>query len=171
MNQLQSRAFFIDSARHDAFTFGLAMEYLKEIRPRLLYIALDETDDYAHDRKYAMVLESIRVFDRMLEELWTWIESTSPYRGATTLLITSDHGRGSNLSDWHGHGSKVEGAEKIWLAAIGPDTPATSLVSDGPTYYQRDVAPTALALLGIDPATYEGVAGKPIDAVLRGATR
>ena len=49
LNRLQTQARFLDdSARHDAFTFGLAMEYLKSIQPRVLYIAFDETDDWAH---------------------------------------------------------------------------------------------------------------------------
>ena len=41
-----------DMIRHDTFTFRLAMDYLKTQKPRLLYLALDETDDWAHDGKY-----------------------------------------------------------------------------------------------------------------------
>ena len=50
LNKLQMQARYLDdSARHDAFTFGLAMEYLKSVAPRLLFIAFDETDDWAHE--------------------------------------------------------------------------------------------------------------------------
>jgi bisphosphoglycerate-independent phosphoglycerate mutase (AlkP superfamily) len=143
------------------------MDYLKALQPRILYIALDETDDYAHDRRYARVLESIRWFDRALQELWTWIETTPTYRGTTSMIITSDHGRGPGLADWHSHGAKIEGAKNIWIFGVGPDTPATGEVTGGVTHYQRDIAPTVLALLGIDPVTYPGVVGKAIAALVR----
>src|ERR1035437_4463430 len=52
-----------DSARHDAFTFGLAMEYLKSVQPRVLYIAFDETDDWAHSRRYDRVLNASQVLE------------------------------------------------------------------------------------------------------------
>ena len=169
INRLQMQVNFVsDGARHDAFTLGLAMEYLKALRPRILYLALDETDDWAHNHRYDRTLQSIGFFDKALEELWTWIERTPPYRGTTTLIVTSDHGRGPALADWHGHGARVQGAEQIWLAAFGPDTPAVGEASGGEVCYQRDVAPTALALLGVDPAAYAGVVGKPVAALIRG---
>ncbi|MFN3323323.1 MAG: alkaline phosphatase family protein [Bryobacteraceae bacterium] len=151
-----------DSVRHDFFTFELAMDYLKSRRPRLLHIAFGETDDWAHDRRYDRVLQSIEYFDRCLRELWTWIERTPGYKGATSVVITVDHGRGSTLEDWSSHGRKVQGAEQIWIALAGPDTPARGEVSGGPEFYQRDVAPTILDLLGVPHTEYTGVQGKPI---------
>ena len=150
-NKLQMQARFIDdSARHDAFTFGLAMRYLEAIQPRLLFIAFDETDDWAHSRRYDRVLDSIQFVDGALEELWKWLQSSPAYRDSTTLIVTCDHGRGGTLEDWHGHGSDVAGAEQIWIAVVGPDTPARGEVTHAATYHQRDIAPTALALLGLE---------------------
>jgi len=163
LNKLQMQARYMDeSARHDAFTFGLAMEYLKSVQPRLLYIALDETDDWAHARRYDRVLNSIQFLDEALHELWTWIQSSPAYRDSTTLMVTCDHGRGSTLADWHGHGDDVDGANQIWLAVVGPDTPHTGEARQTEIYHQRDIAPTALKLLGIDITGYSGVLGKPI---------
>ena len=165
LNELQFEALYLDdSARHDAFTFGLAMEYLKSIRPRLLYIAFDETDDWAHDRRYDRVLTSIQFLDTALKELWTWLQSTPEYRDSTTLMVTCDHGRGSTLADWHDHGKDVPGADQIWVAIVGPDTPHSGEAHDAAPYHQCDIAPTALALLGLDPAAYPGILGTPIDA-------
>jgi phosphoglycerol transferase MdoB-like AlkP superfamily enzyme len=56
----------------------------------------------------------------------------------------------------------VPGDQQIWVAFIGPDTPATGEAINTPTYYQRDIAPTILDLLGIDYQSYAGVLGKPI---------
>jgi arylsulfatase A-like enzyme len=87
------------------------------------------------------------------------------YRDSTTLIVTSDHGRGSTLADWSGHGRKVEGADKIWMAIMGPDTPAAGEVSTHAE--QRDIAPTIIKLLGQNPADYEGATGKPIPAAFK----
>jgi arylsulfatase A-like enzyme len=87
------------------------------------------------------------------------------YRGRTTVVVTSDHGRGKTLADFNGHGAKVEGANQIWMAFAGPDTPAQGEMTNAPEVMQRDVAPTILELLGIDPASYKGVLGQSIRAV------
>jgi len=167
LNKLQLQARYMDdSARHDAFTFGLAMEYLKSVQPRVLFIAFDETDDWAHARRYDQVLRSIQFLDGALRELWTWVQSSHAYRDATTLIVTCDHGRGGTLDDWHSHGKDTQGADQIWIAVIGPDTPARGEAVNTDTVHQRDIAPTALELLGIDGG-YSGVLGKPIAAVLR----
>ena len=151
-----------DSVRHDYITFNMAMDYMKREKPRLMYISLGETDDWAHDRRYDRVVSSIQYFDSALERIGAFIEATPEYRGSTTVIVTSDHGRGSTAEDWNGHGAKVAGADKIWLAMMGPDTPARGEVSNSEPVFQRDVAPTILKLLGIDPKEYTGALGKPI---------
>jgi len=155
-----------DEARHDYITGAMALEYMRAVKPRVLYVSFDETDDWAHDHRYDRVLDSIAEFDGFLERLWNQIESTKGYRGRTTLIVTSDHGRGSTLADWSDHGRKVEGADKIWLAVIGPDTRAAELATP---IEQRDIAPTIIRLMGLDPADYKGITGKPIAAVLPAA--
>ncbi len=167
LNQLQSEARYIDSnSRHDAFTFELAMEYLAEVGPEHLFISFDETDDWAHDKRYDQVLQSLQYFDRSLQTLWGFIRESAKYRDTTTLVITADHGRGGTLDDWSDHGPKVPGDEQIWAAFIGPDTPAKGEISGGPTRFQRDIAPTILGLLGIDAAEFAGVQGVAIPEVI-----
>lgn len=166
LNQLQFDARFVsDEARHDAFTFGLAMEYLQSVQPEHIYISLDETDDWAHSHRYDRVLESLQYFDRALSKLWAYLQSSSKYADSTTLVLTTDHGRGTNLKDFSDHGPDVPGDEQIWSAFIGPDTPATGEAKNTPTYYQRDIAPTVLNLLGFNYRDYSGVQGKPIPEV------
>lgn len=155
------------SVRHDYFTFEMALEYLKTARPRAMYITLDETDDWAHDHRYDRVLETALHFDQALRRLWETLQSMPAYKGKTTLLVTSDHGRGSTLEDWHSHGDDIAGAEYIWIAAIGPDTPAAGEISSADEYFQRDIAPTLLDLAGIDPSEYAGVKGSPIRLLLK----
>jgi hypothetical protein len=154
-----------DEARHDSFTFELALDHLKKVHPRALVISFDETDDWAHGRRYDRVLDMIATFDGFLDRLWTTIQSMPEYRDSTTLIVTSDHGRGSTLADWSDHGRKVAGADKIWIAIMGPDTPATGEVSTHAE--QRDIAPTIIKLMGLNPAEYKGATGAPIQAAFR----
>ncbi len=155
-----------DESRHDYVTFELALEHLRLHRPRLLYVAFDETDEWAHSKRYDRTLQSAQYFDRSLARLWQAAQSVDQYRGRTTLLVTSDHGRGSKLDDWSRHGAKVEGAEYIWMAALGPDTPARGEAGGAATVYQRDVAATILALLGLDWREYCGAGGgQPVAAI------
>ncbi len=168
-NKLQFDARFKDdSARHDAFTFGLGSEYLQKIQPEHMFISFDETDDWAHSRRYDRVLESLQYVDRALQQLWSYLQSSQKYRGTTTLVVTTDHGRGSTLADFSGHGPRVPGDEHIWAFFIGPDVSPVGEASNTDTYYQRDIAPTILDLLGFDYHTYEGVLGTPMKAVVRG---
>ena len=66
----------------------------RDTGPRVLYLGLGETDDWAHDGRYDRVLEALARSDEYLKQLWTWLESQPEYRGRTHMLITTDHGRG-----------------------------------------------------------------------------
>jgi hypothetical protein len=157
--------------RHDYITFEMALEYLRSAKPRVLHIAFDETDDWAHDKRYNRVLDAITYFDNCLRKLWQTIGDLPEYRGKTTLVVTSDHGRGGTLADWHSHGKDVPGADQIWMAIVGPDTPARGEVENSVEVFQRDIAPTILDLMGIDYHEYSGVLGKPIELSVSGSTR
>ena len=152
--------------RHDYITFEMALEYMKLAKPRLLHIAFDETDDWAHDKRYNRVLDAINYLDRCLAKLWDTIQDLPEYRGKTTFIVTADHGRGGTLKDWDSHGKEVAGAEQIWMAIFGPDTQAGGEAANVPEIFQRDVAPTMIDLMGVDYHEYAGVMGRPIALAL-----
>ncbi len=156
------------SARHDHITLELATEYLREMGPRLLYVALDETDDWAHDRRYDRVLEAAHNIDASLGRLWDLVRRDPRYRGKTTLIVATDHGRGRTPEDWHGHGAKVEGADEVWFAAIGPGVAKLGEVSGGPVATQSDIAPTILQIFGLQPTLLDKTVGKPLEAIAGG---
>ena len=148
--------------RTDMPTFHLALEYLKAHRPRVLYLALGETDDWAHARRYDRLLDCLRLWDDELRLLWETLQSLDGYRDRTTLIVTTDHGRGRKPKDWVDHGEGVEGSEEIWAAIIGPDTPDRGLVGPTATVYQADLAATMLELLGLPVTSLPAGAGPPI---------
>ncbi len=152
-----------DSVRFDEVTWTLAHEYLKANEPKVLYLALGETDDWAHNRRYDRVLFAANLFDRVLRELWETLQSLDAYRDKTTILITSDHGRGSTLADWTSHGIKIEGSEDIWMAAFGPDTPKHGEMKDTEDYVQGQMAATVAAYLGLDYTKFYPEANPPVD--------
>lgn len=153
------------SVRHDYSTFELALEYLETVKPRVLYIALGETDDWAHERRYDRTLEAANYVDHCLRKVWETVQADPSYRGKTTLLVTVDHGRGSTPEDWNSHGAKVDGAESIWIAALGPDTKAQGVVKTRQPRTQSDVAPTMLELMGLDYRLLTAVEGEPLPEV------
>ncbi len=155
-----------DSVRDDAVTFQLALEYLKLYKPRFLYVALGQPDDWSHDGRYDRALQSIEHLDRCLEMLWTTLQSLPEYRQRTTLIVTTDHGRGTSRKSWKSHGKDVKGAEYVWLAVLGPDAPALGELRSG-AYSQDQTAATILRLLGLDSKDFNPMAGAPIDAVFK----
>jgi hypothetical protein len=136
--------------RPDVLTYIAAREYLKHYMPKLLYIAFDETDDYAHRGMYDQYLGSAHAQDKMIEDLWNYVQSTPGYKDKTTLLILCDHGRGDKIKDnWQHHGEQIEEAGEIWIAAIGPDTKPLGEVKIPMQLYQMQVAATISKLLGV----------------------
>ena len=151
------------SVRHDIYTFRFAMAHLKEYGPRVLYLSLGETDDWAHDGEYELVLEALHQTDERLRRLWEFLEAQSQYRGKTSIVISTDHGRGNGPADWKGHGKDVEGAQYIWLGIISPDSARRGEQANAGTVYQNQIAATLCRFLGIDYSEHNPTAGKPVE--------
>ena len=133
-------------------------------RPRVMYLALGETDDWAHDGRYDRVLEAYERTDGYLKELWAWLQADPDYRGRTHILITTDHGRGRTSKDWRDHGAKVEGAQDVWIALVSPSSPARGEWRDHPAIRTNQVAATLAKWMGIDWNALRPAAGLPISA-------
>lgn len=149
-------------ARHDVYTYRFAMAHLASYRPRVLYLAFDETDDWAHDKRYDLTLEALHRTDARLGELWAVLQADPLYRDRTTLIVTVDHGRGRTPADWTSHGADIAGAEEIWLGCFGGAVRARGELRDHPVLQQRQVAATVAAAVGKDFRTAVPEAASPI---------
>ena len=168
LGRLQLRALpSWDKARLDAFSGALALEYLRIHHPRLIYVAFNDTDDFSHSRRYDRVLDALHATDSFLRELWNTLETDPAYRGRTTLIVTTDHGRGRRPEDWDDHGREVVGAEEIWVLLVGAGIPALGEASGGPPARQAQVAATVLRLLGLPETLLEPGADPPLPVVGR----
>jgi hypothetical protein len=153
--------------RYDAFTLRGALEYLCVKRPRVLYVALGETDDWAHDGRYDLYLDAANRSDQYIKQLWETCQQLDQYRDKTTIVITTDHGRGDDREGWKSHGESIPGSEYIWIAVIGPDTkPFGQRANVAAT--QSQIAATVAALLGEDFAGTDARIAQPLPGILGG---
>jgi hypothetical protein len=133
----------------DVFTHYGAMEYMKTKKPRVLYIAYGETDEWAHSGQYRSYLDAGRQIDEWVKNIWNFVQTDPQYKNKTTLLITTDHGRGDLVKDeWTSHNNKIEGASEIWFAAMGPDSPVRGEIKDDVQLYQQQLAQSIARLMG-----------------------
>jgi hypothetical protein len=169
------------NVRLDSFTYRYAKDYLLTVKPRVMIISLGETDDFAHDGHYDSYLNSAHQTDKFIADLWHTLQTTSGYKDNTVLMITTDHGRGSNSDDWQHHASQravqsymknlnkfpegIVGSENIWFAAIGPGVNARGEIKTAKEVKQNQIAATALRLLNEDPEAFNPQAGKIIKEV------
>jgi hypothetical protein len=151
-----------DGTRFDSLTFRLAMSHLSSARPRVLYLAFSETDDWAHDGRYERVLEALARTDEHLKQLWTWLQSQPEYRNRTHLLITTDHGRGHTAADWRDHGAKVPGSNETWMAFVSPRMSQRGVWRNHEPLSTSQAAATIASWMGIDWNADHSHAGRPV---------
>ena len=138
------------SVRLDPFTHHYALEAIKKHRPKVLYIAYGETDDWAHGGRYDQYIWSAKQTDKYIQEIWETLQADPHYKDKTTLIITVDHGRGITKTSWKDHGSDIPQAGQIWMMAMGPDTPATGEMKMEGQWSSAMVVRTIFQLLGLD---------------------
>ncbi len=151
------------SVRYDYFTFKAAQVYLQTQHPRVLYVSFGETDDWAHEGRYDLYLESAQRNDDYIRRLWETIQSMDEYRDNTTLIITSDHGRGDDRTAWKSHSTSIPGCDVIWAAAVGPGIRPGH--ADHVQLTQSQIAATVAAVLGHDFTQSKAGIAQPLPCV------
>jgi len=167
----------------ETLTMRLALDAWRTQKPRVLYVGLGDTDELAHIGDYAGYLIAMNRDDDFIAELWRMAQADPETRGKTTLIVTTDHGRGTGSgAAWTEHGSAAAvaldpagftipdkagfpGSEQIWLAAIGPAVDPSAITSatfdSGQCFSQNQIAASALTALGEDWRAFDAKAGEP----------
>jgi len=141
--------------RPDLETFERAIGWLRDEQPRFLMVVLDEADNRAHEGDRVRYLETLALYDALLLQLFEALEEMpATYRDHTTVLITTDHGRGSEPIGWKYH-AVIWSARDVFLAAVGPHTLATGRARAGRAMQHADLRPTIELLLGLEPTACE----------------
>lgn len=154
-----------DDEPFDPIPFHTAMLYMKSKHPRVLFIGLGETDDWAHIESYPAYLDAAHLADEYLREIWELAQSMPEYRDKTTLLVLPDHGRGEG-PNWSTHGAKIPESRETWMAFLGPDTPSLGERKHGTIVTESQIAATLAAFLGLDYHASVPRASLPIRDVL-----
>jgi hypothetical protein len=141
--------------RRDADTMALALEILVAARPRLLHVALGDTDEHAHGHNRAGYLAALREDDAFVARVR---ETLAALGGESVVLVTADHGRADNFSD---HGGVGDGSDRVWLIAAGGPIPRRGFVRPSGARRLADVAPSLRELFGL-PADQSPRAGSAL---------
>jgi hypothetical protein len=148
----------------DAPIVYAAIEHLRTHTPRVLYIMLGEGDEWAHAGRYDLYLDAAHRADRFIERVWTTVQSMPEYANRTTLVLTTDHGRGSTTKDWQRHGRDVPAADRTWMALLGAGVPEAGVRRDVDVTASQ-VAATIASLVGEDFRSAVPAAAPPLPLV------
>lgn len=149
----------------DVFTHYAALSTLKATKPKVLYIAYGETDEWAHAGQYRSYLDAAHQVDAWIKQLWEYVQGNPDYRNKTAIFITTDHGRGDVVkAEWTSHGSSIKDASEIWFALMAPGLNAKGEVKVSQQFYQQQFAQTIAGLLGLTYKANHPIAD-PIQAV------
>jgi hypothetical protein len=147
--------------------------------PRVLYVALGDTDNRAHEGDYERYLAAATESDMLLREIWDAYQSNPRSAGRTTMIVTVDHGRGGAEDEgWTGHGSgrwrsiivpglRKEGSDAIFIAARGPDIVAAPGYTMENCAALAQVAATILVALDLHEAEGQSDMAAPLDVFAR----
>jgi hypothetical protein len=150
-----------DYGPFDAPIVYAAIECLRTAKPRVLYIMLGEGDEWAHAGRYDLYLDATFRADRFIHRVWDTLQSMPEYANHTTLLVTTDHGRGATTRDWTDHGRDVPAAESTWFAALGAGVPPLG-VRQSVTVTTSQLAATIATAVGENFSTAKANAAPPL---------
>lgn len=148
----------------DLITYHYAAEAMRTLKPKVLYVGFNETDEFGHHGRYDHYLMAANHNDDFIGRLWKQAQDDPFYRDKTTFIVTTDHGRGSG-DQWVDHGRQAPGSEYTWFMAFGNGIkPLGETAGNGP-FYSKQIAMTVARLLGIGFTPTGGVKPEPLPVV------
>ncbi|GAC1417016.1 MAG: hypothetical protein NVS1B13_11030 [Flavisolibacter sp.] len=150
INKIQDDITEKGHTRHDQLTYEAAKEYIIKNHPRVVLVSLGETDEYAHQGRYDLYLQKANSIDKMVADLWYYVQTDEFYRNNTSIILTTDHGRGASTDKWYAHNFFTKGSGEIWLGLLGSNIEAMGELKTSGQLFQRQIASTISLLLGTD---------------------
>jgi Type I phosphodiesterase / nucleotide pyrophosphatase len=136
--------------RNDMLTFVTAKEYIQNQHPKIVYIGFGETDEYAHGGNYDGYLQSAHLVDEYIAQLWYLVNKDPFYKNNTSIIITTDHGRGQRSNTWVRHGFLTTGSSETWLMTLGPVFKTGGEIKTRSAFFNDQLAQTIAGLLGFN---------------------
>lgn len=147
--------------RPDAATAAIALGYLRDAKPAFLHIGLGDTDEWAHRADYPAYFAALQHADAMIGDLADTLDAMGDEGRATTVLVTTDHGRAASFVD---HSMLRPESGRTFLLAFGGHVPKRGVTCAGRDVTLADVAPTVRVLLGL-PEDRAAGAGRPLEII------
>jgi hypothetical protein len=138
-----------NSIRNDFETYTAARNYIISHHPRLVHVGLSGADTYGHKKQYDHYLYQAHLADEIISGLWELVQASSFYRNKTTLVVTTDHGRGASDNNWYKHGLLVKGSSQTWAALLGTGVRSIGECKRPAQLYQKQLAGTIGYFLNI----------------------
>jgi hypothetical protein len=135
-----------DDYRPDVHTANAALAYWRSEVPRLSFVSLGDTDEYAHADDYRAYLAALRRADAFVGRAMELVLQHMAAGQPTTLLVTTDHGRADSFTS---HGVRYPESARIWLAAMGSGIGARGNIVLTHPRRLADIAPSLRLLLGL----------------------
>jgi hypothetical protein len=161
LNSMQEKVVHQSHTRYDWLTFLNAKEYISQYQPRIVFIGLGETDEFAHAGRYDLYLQQASAIDQMIADLWYYVQTNPFYKDKTCFLITTDHGRGNKAATWHTHNFLTQGSSQTWLALIGPGIAPVGEVKSHTQTFENQFVSTIASMLAF-PIPNNRRMGKPM---------
>ena len=153
INAIQTEIEDPKNTRYDELTYLACKGYIQKTKPSVVFLSFGGTDEAAHQKKYDAYLQQATNADRMIGELWQYLQTLPEYAGKTTFLITTDHGRGATQNNWYTHGIFVNGSSETWMAMLGQAIPARGEVKSGQQLYLKNLKKLMLKILAYKKAS------------------
>jgi Metalloenzyme superfamily len=144
-----------NATRKDALTYTAAKTYLAMYQPKVMYIGFGEADEFGHQKEYNNYIHNLNMVDSLINNLWEWIETNEAYKNKTTILITTDHGRGAKPKNWNKHGIFVKGSNHTWMAIMGNCIKPLGEHTKESQVYSYQIAPTIANLMGTEFSSHQ----------------
>jgi hypothetical protein len=106
------------SYRPDVHTARVALRYLETAMPRVLVLGLGDPDEHAHRGDLPGYRRASQRSDEVIADLERTLARMGAEGEATTVLVTTDHGRG-NGKMFRIHGASVPESANVFVAAFG----------------------------------------------------
>lgn len=146
-NEMQEADPPIWGGRYDKYTFEHGMKIIENHRPRFMHLSLLDSDEYAHSGDWDGYIRSIQKYDDYIDQLYALLDQMGEYGENTTVIITTDHGRGKG-DKWEGHFFNLN-SRKIWMVIKGPHVPAKGSISHKRKISHLHIRPFIELMLGV----------------------
>ncbi len=134
----------------DVFMHYQIMHYLKKEKPMAAFLSYGDTDEFAHEGNYSYYLDGAHAFDKYVKDIWNFVQADPDYKDNTTILITTDHGRGETIkSQWTSHGQKVLDSHQNWYMMLGKGVQSTGEITSPEQTYTKDLIHKVSDLMGL----------------------